>query len=405
MTTYLNPFTGQTISPSSVSYESLTISINTALQWPINGNSSTPASSIIDVIASTTGLQLQLPPALQVSSGQSVLVRNIGTNSFTTTDTSGNTIVVVASGIAEFIFLTDNTTLNGTWSSVVFGAGTSTANASALAGSGLTTLGLTLNQAYPVTGLTSNSTLASTNRAQFIVWNGGVGTLTLPVASSVSNNWFVIIRNNGTGILTINPVGTDTIDNNSNQQLQLTESLVLVSNGSGFNTFGYGQSIQFALTQLFKTITGGTVTLTSAEGSNIIQSYVGTLTSNCIVVLPSTVQLYSLNNSTTGSFTLTFRTVSLGAQTITITQGQTGFVVCDGTNVYSTVGSAASAPTLLTLNAGNVSTPSINYIGSLSTGIYLPASNTLGFSISGVLSAKLDSNGLVVANGILGGSF
>ena len=110
MTTYTNPFTGQTISPSSVSYEALTISANTILQWPINGNDNTPVSNIIDVTATVGSLLLELPPATQVSTGQSVLVRNVGAIAFTVTDTSGNTIVSVASGIAQFIFLTNNTT-------------------------------------------------------------------------------------------------------------------------------------------------------------------------------------------------------------------------------------------------------------------------------------------------------
>jgi hypothetical protein len=185
MTTYVNPFTGQTISPSSISYESLTMSVNTQLSWPINGNSttSTPVSSILDVTATVGGLRLELPPATQVSTGQSVLVRNIGTNSFTVTNDSGGTIVTVASGISQFIFLTDNSTVNGVWASVVFGAGTSSANASALAGYGLQASGLTLEQAYNVTSYFSNSTLSAANRAQFAVWAGGVGTFTLPSAA------------------------------------------------------------------------------------------------------------------------------------------------------------------------------------------------------------------------------
>ena len=137
-TSYINPFTGQTVSPSSVSYESLAITANTTLQWPINGNTGTPASSIIDVTATSsgtaTGWLLELPPAAQVSTGQSVIVRNTGSQLFTVTDNSGNTIVAVGSGIAEFIFLVDNSTVNGVWASVVFGAGTSSANAGALAG-------------------------------------------------------------------------------------------------------------------------------------------------------------------------------------------------------------------------------------------------------------------------------
>jgi hypothetical protein len=248
MTTYTNPFTGQTISPSSVSYESISISANTVLQWPINGNDNTPASSIIDCVATTSGLLLELPPATQVSTGQSVLVRNTGSNTFTVTDNSGNTIIAITSGIAQFIFLTSNTTVNGTWASVVFGAGTSSANASALAGYGLTPIGLTLNQAYNISNYYSNATLSATTRAQFVVWSSGVGALTLPSCTVVGNNWFSIIRNNGTGILTLTPTGTDTIDGNASQQLQLTESLVIVSNGStGFNTYAYGRSSNLPL--------------------------------------------------------------------------------------------------------------------------------------------------------------
>jgi hypothetical protein len=287
---------------------------------------------------------------------------------------------------------------------VVFGAGTSAANASALAGYGLTPIGLTLNQAYNVTNYYSNATLSATTRAQFVVWSSGVGALTLPSASVVGNNWFSIIRNNGTGILTFTPQGTDTIDGNASQQLQLTESLVIVSNGStGFNTYAYGRSSTFAFTQLVKTVTGGTTTLTSAEGANIIQEYYGVLTSNAIVVLPSTVQLYSLTNGTSGAYTLTFKTAGVGTTQV-VNQGQTAFVVSDGTNVYSTTSNAAASGTF-TANVGSVSAPSINFQGNTSTGFYLPTSNTIGFAVNGVQAGTWSSTGLYVANGISGGTF
>ena len=409
MTTYINPFTGQTVSPSSVSYESLALTANTELQWPINGNDNTPASSIIDVTATSsgtgTGWLLKLPPATQVSTGQSLIIRNVGAQLFTVTDNGGNTIVSIASGIADFIFLTDNTTVNGIWASVVFGAGTSNANAGALAGYGLTAIGLTLNQAYNVTNYYSNSTLGATSRAQFNVWSSGVGTFTIPSATSLGNNWFTIIRNGGTGVLTLTPSGTDTIDGNVNMQLQLTESVVLVSNGStGFNTYAYGRSNSFAFTQLAQVVTGGTLTLSSAQGSNIIQEYSGILTSNQIVVLPSTVQLYSLQNSTTGAFTLTFQTSGIGS-TVTVGQGQTAFVVCDGTNVYSTTTNTSSSFTSATLAPGSVGAPSLNFQGNTTTGLYLPASNQIGFAVNGAVGMTLSSTGLVVTNGISGGTF
>lgn len=357
MTAYTNPFTGQTISPASVSYEALTISTNTVLQWPVNGNDSTPVSNIIDVTATTTGLLLKLPPAQQVSTGQSVLVRNVGSNSFTVTDTSGNTIIAVASGIAEFIFLTDNTTLNGTWASVVFGAGTSSANASALAGYGLVASGLTLNQAYASTSYFSSATLPASVRAQLVLWASGVGTLTLPSAATVGANWFCMIRNSGSGILTLAPSGTDTIDGNVNQQLQPTESLVLVSTGLSWSTFGYGRSNTFAYTQLALSVTGGTLTLTAQQASNTIQEYAGTLTSNQIIIVPSTVQLYTFTNNTTGSYTFTIKTAVVGGATVTIAQGTSLVLICDGTNVYNAASGASSSVTSLTVGNGSLGVP------------------------------------------------
>jgi hypothetical protein len=409
MTTYTNPFTGQTISPSSVSYTTLSLTANTELEWPINGNDNTPASNIIDVTATSsataTGWLLELPPATQVSTGQALIVRNVGAQTFTVTDNSGNTIVAITSGVAQYIFLTNNSTVNGVWASVVFGAGTSSANAGALAGYGLLATGLTLNQAYNVTNYYSNSTLNATNRAQFNVWAGGVGAFTLPSATAIGNNWFTIIRNNGTGVLTLTPTGTDTIDGNVSQQLQLTESLVLVSNGStGFNTYAYGRSNSFAFTQLAQVVTGGTLTLSSAQGANIIQEYTGALVSNQIVVLPSTVQLYSLQNNTTGAYTLTFKTAGIGS-TVAVGQGQTALVVCDGTNVYSTTSNTSSSFTSATLAPGAVSAPSLNFLGNTTTGLYLPASNQIGFAVNGTNGMTLSSTGLAITNGISGGTF
>ena len=411
MTTYTNPFTGQTISPASVSYEALTISTDTVLQWPVNGNTSTPVSNIIDVTATTTGLLLELPPAQQVSTGQSVLVRNVGTNSFTVTDTSGNTIISIASGIAEYIFLTDNTTLNGTWASVVFGAGTSSANASALAGYGLVASGLTLNQAYASTSYFSSATLPDSLRAQLVLWESGVGALTLPSASTVGADWFCMVRNSGSGILTLTPAGTDTIDGNVNQQLQPTESLVIVSTGLSWSTFGYGRSNTFAYTQLSLSVTGGTLTLSATQAGNTIQEYAGTLASNQIVIVPSTVQLYTFTNNTTGAYTFTVRTAVVGGATVTVAQGTSLVLICDGTNVYNAASGSSSSVTSLTVGNGSLAVPSIKFSGDLNSGIYLPNTNQVGLVVNNIevgyyAAAGLTMAGTVVAlGGVAGGSF
>ena len=407
MTTYLNPYTGQTINPSQVGYEYIALTADTELQWPINGNTSDVVANIIEVSASADGFKLIMPPATQVSDGQSALIRNVGAHSFTVVkNTNLATIVTVASGVAEYIYVTNNSTIYGSWSAVTFGTGTSAANAADLAGYGLTAISTTLNQSYNLTSVYSNYTLTNGDRASFYVWQSGAGNLTLPSASSLGNNWFVMIRNNGTGILTVYPSGTDTIDNNSQAQLQLSESFVLVSNGtSGFNSFGYGQSSTFVFTQLNKYVTGGTVTLSVVEASSLIQEYSGVLTSNCTVILPPTVQLYSLQNKTTGSFTLTFKTTATGATTVTLPQGQTIIAVCDGTNVYNAQTSTSSTIVNLTIGNGSAASPSLSFSGDATTGLYLAATGQLGFSAAGSNGMTLSSTGLAVPNGIAGGTF
>lgn len=405
MTTYTNPYTGQTISPSQVSYESLTISVDTELQWPINGNTTDVVANIVEVTATVASLDLYMPPATQVSVGQSVLIRNVGINTFTVVDNSGNTIVSIASGIAEYIYVTDNTTIDGTWQTVTFGAGTSAANAATLAGLGLKAINTTLNTATPVTSFFSDYTLLTSDRASIYVWTGGAGTVTLPTSSSTGNNWFVVIKNNGTGILNVVPQGSDTIDGQVSAQLQIDESFVVVSSGSAYVSYAYGQSSTFFFTQLTKNVTGGTVTLTASEAANIIQEYQGTLLSNCTVILPPTVQLYSLKNSTTGAFTLTFSTGAVGATTVVLPQNQTIIAICDGTNVFNSQTSTSSFITALTIGNGSAAAPSLSFLGDAQTGLYLAATDQLGIASNGANVATFTPTGLLIPVGIGGGAF
>lgn len=405
MTSYVNPYTGSTISPSQVGYESLTISTDTTLQWPVNGNTTDVVANIIDVSASAANLKLVLPSATEVSTGQSVLIRNTGANSFTVTNTSLATVVTIASGIAQYIYLTNNTTQNGVWATVTFGAGVSQANAATLAGYGLTAINTTLNTSTQVVLRYSDYEFLPDDRSSIYVWSSGAGTLTLPSSSTVGASWFVIVKNDGTGILNIATNGSDTIDGNASAQLQIGESFVLCSSGSNYYSYAYGRSATFFFTQLTKNVTGGTVTLSSAEAANIIQEYQGVLTSNCIVILPPTVQLYSLQNNTTGSFTLTFKTSAVGASTVVLPQGQTIIAICDGTNVYNAQTSTSSIITALTIGNGSFTNPSLSFSGDPYTGLYLPATNQFGIAVDGANAATFKTDGLYVPAGVVGGAF
>jgi hypothetical protein len=236
-------------------------------------------------------------------------------------------------------------------------------------------------------------------------WTGGSGTLTLPSASSLGAGWNVIVKNDGSGILNIALTGTNTIDGNASAQLQIGESFVITCNGSNFFSYAYGRSATFFYTQLVKNVTGGTVTLTSAEAASTIQQYQGTLTSNCTIILPSTVQQYSFQNNTTGSFTLTFKTSAVGGTTVVLPQGQTVIAICDGTNVYNSQTSTSSYIAALTVGNGSAAAPSMSFQSDTTTGFYLAATGQIGFTVGGVNAGTLKSTGFLIPVGISAGAF
>jgi len=115
--------------------------------------------------------------------------------------------------------------------------------------------------------------------------------------------------------------------------------------------------------------------------------------------------LYSISNNTTGSYSLTFKTSSVGAGSVTLPQGQTIIAICDGTNVYNAQTSTSSFINALTLGNGSAAAPSLSFQGDATTGLYLAASHQLGFSVNGLNGATLTPTGLLVPVGINGGSF
>jgi len=404
MTTYVSPYTGQTINPSQVGFENLSISVDTYLEWPINGNTTNVVANILDVTATTNGLLLYMPPATQVSVGQSTLIRNIGAYDFTVVDISGNTIVVVVASTAQYVYVVSNTSINGSWQSLQFGAGTSAANAAALAGYGLKAVGTTLNTVMPPFSVSSNYAILASAQSQTVVWTSGAGTITLPSASSVDLGWFVTIKNDGTGTLNVTPIGSDTIDGDNNFQLQPSESFTLVSNLSSWISYGYGQSNLFVFTELVLNVTSGVYTLTASQAANLIQQYQGTLTGNVTVIVPPVVQFYAMSNNTTGSFTLTFSTGVSGGSTVQLNQNQSVILICDGTNVYNAQTATSSSFSTISIAAGSAAAPSLNFIGNTVTGLYQPTSNTLGISLNGNNVATFTETALLVPVGIAGGS-
>lgn len=410
MTTYNSPFTGNVIQPTDVSYASLTLTSDTQLFWPFDGNGTeTYAARIMEVTASPAGLELWMPPANQASVGQDALIRNIGGEDFDVMDYDGlNVIATIVAGEAQYIYITDNVDEQGTWGVIAYGIGSSGADASTLAGYGLLAIGQTLNQSQPVTTFASSYTALAADRSNTYVWTGGAGTLTLTLASTLGDNWFMFLRNSGTGALTVAGSSGNTINGSTSIILQPTDSAIIVCSGTTFYTVGLGKSTQFAFTQLSKAVLTGTYTLTASEASNVIQNYTGALTGNVTIVVPSTVQVYYIVNATTNAYTVTITTGS-GA-TAVLTTGSQATLVCDSVNLYNANTVLAGASTV-SLNNGSVGAPALNFASETTTGIYRAASGEFNHAILGVLRSTLSATGLAIVGtgnftgGVSGGTY
>lgn len=403
---YNSPFTGNVVQPTDVSYREITLSANLQLEWPINGTTTGDvAARIMEVSATTSGLRIDMPPANQASVGQDALFRNLGANTFTVADYDGNTIVSIAAGQARYIYITDNPDEAGTWGVISFGAGSSAVDAATLAGYGLKAISATLNQSHTITTFSSDYTAVAADRARVYVWDAGAGTLTLPTAASLGNDWFIMIRNGGTGSLAVTPTGT-LINGVASIDLQPADSCFVCCSGTAYFTVGLGKVSQFNFTQLTKTVTTGTVTLTSAEAANVVQKYIGTLSGAVTVEIPQTVQVYYITNQTVdpGPYDITFTTGVPGGATAVVPAGNQVILLCDSVNIYnaSTVAAGAS---VFSLSNGTVSNPSLNFAGETNTGMYRPGSGEIGFSILGSLAMQLTATGMTVPNGISGGAF
>ena len=267
MTVYNDVFGGGTIYPAEPTFLSLAFSSNVILQWPIEQavTGDDIAAKIINLHPTTTGLSVSFGDARQVSTGYTATFANREASTVTIKDQGGNTIMTVASGLVWTAYLTDNSTANGTWDTFQQGAGSSTANAAALAGAGLKAITTTLNtKMAPVTHST-DYVIVNADRATIQEWTGGVGDFTLPDASTVGSDWYAGIKNAGSGSVTVTPP-SGTVDGSATLVLATTESAFFYSDGTNFWTMGLGQEINSVFDFIQIDVSGtGDYTLSGAQ--------------------------------------------------------------------------------------------------------------------------------------------
>lgn len=360
---YSSVFGGGPIESSQVSYLALNPTGDVALQWPLE-TAPTPnlLATLVDVNSGVLAVTLTLPTAVEGSSGAQFMFNNLGAANVTVVDFDGGAVVTIVPGTAWVIYLFDNTTAAGGWRPLQLGALVSQAQAASLAGSGLVAIGNTLNGDMPTFTINTNTVLVNGNRAQVFRWTGGSGTFTLPASASVAVGWYVGLRNDGSGALTVTPSGGNTIDGGATLTVQPGDSCWIVCMAAGvMDTVGLGQSavVGFDYTTINVAGTGDYV-LSGSELNRIAYKFTGLLTGDRVIVVPDTVQQYWVRNGTTGAFAFHVRSNSQTPPGVAVAQNQALILYDDGANVVNADTSAGgiSIPVLVNQGGTGATTPS-----------------------------------------------
>jgi microcystin-dependent protein len=394
--TFVETFGGDNVNPAQLSFASYSPSADLTLSWPFEAlDDANPLAAKINVAPQAANLSVIFPDASVASEGQDALVKNTGAHTFSVKDASGNTIGTVASGEAWFFYLTDNSSVAGTWDSVEFGAGTSSASAASLAGAGLEASVTILNQNLPTSTKPSDYSPNSGDRATVLRGTGGVVTYTPDPCADLGDGWFVYVVNAGSGTLTWDPDSSETIDGAATKVFQPDESAIVFCDGSNFWTVGYGRAITSTVTGVSISAAGtGAMTLSAAEVAAQVQNYTGALTGNRIVNFGTGVGYWFVYNNTSGAFSLTLR-VNGGDAGAAVAQGSYSIVRSDGTNLdvafTATSGTVTSVGTGTGLTGGPVVTS-----GTISLANTAVTPGTYG-SASEALIATVDQQGRLTA--------
>jgi hypothetical protein len=377
---------GDPINPNPYTYSQISMTGNIILVWPSNTENATyTATNWID-ITSSAAYTVTMPAANEAGEGAEVAFYNYGSFTITINDSASGNITTVASGETKRVWIADNSTAAGSWRIANIGSGTTSADASMLAGYGILAQASLLSQSMPSLSYNTDSTLNAGTRAALVKWTGGAGTFTLTSPATLGSNWFTDINNAGSGILTIDGNGV-TIDSHATVDVSIGQGFTIATDGSNFFTSGKNPPVTTSYTLLTKAVGGSTdVTLTSAEAAYSIIYFTGVLTGNINVIVPVAVNEWVMFNNTTGAYTLTVKTPS--GSGVAITQATRRILNSDGTNVnYSDAvgtGTVTSISTGTGLSGGPITTSGTVSLANTAVvaGSYGSAGTTATFSVN-----------------------
>lgn len=396
---YANTFGGPNVSPTQLSYVSYEMDADLVVTWPfLTVPDVAVIASKMDLSANIGGLTLFMPAADLVSVGDDCLITNVGANDIAIVDVGGNALATITPGLAWLFYITDNSTPNGVWRAIQYGAGSSTAQAAALAGAGLRAAAAKLDQNLRTVGASIDVTLTTADRALVRENTGGAVTYYLPNAATAADGWFVYLINSGSGNLTLNAssVGS-TIDGASTKVFAPGENAIIFDNGATFHTVGYGRSLVNTTTLATINIaSGGTIMLTAVQRFAAIQNIVGTMPGDVILEYGTAAGFWFVKNNAfaSGGDTLTVRANGLDPGAV-LPENSLSVLRSDGTNLEIATTFPAGV-TLVNTTAGELTGGPITGTGTLGLASTAVTPGSYGAAAS-TLTATVDAKGRLTA--------
>jgi hypothetical protein len=369
---FYNPYSLYPTSPSQYGYLSIALTNDFIFAWPEN-NSDSQYIIAQQMYVNTTNVNNKFifPPANLVGTGRTFQIYNFGLLAFTVYDNSGAiSLATINPGQLYQCTVIDNSISAGIWKVLLLGTGSSGANADALSGYGLSSLtNSKINTNLPEIVITGAYTVQSSDRGSILSYIGGTNTMTLPLPV---DGFIVGVINNSKvgGLLTIQaPLGF-TINNSSNLILAPGDS-TFITGGINYNAIGIGR-LNFGTNSLLGLDVSASIniTLTSAQSSNNIIIFSGTLSKNINVYFsPVQVNKYDIYNNTIGGFSITVSI--LGGINTFILRDQERYAYFTDTSELYNVPSNSGAPTSATfwVSNSNSSLPNQVNLGELSNGL------------------------------------
>lgn len=198
-----------------------------------------------------------------------------------------------------------------------------TASINALAAAGVASSVLSKSSAYTVIGADKLAFIKCTSTF----------TLSLTAAATLGSGWFCFVRNDGTGVITIDPNAAELIDGFATKTLGPRETAMIFCDGTGFKTIGNMHL------PLVSAKSSGYTALTDDMGGMFNCTASLTLALTAAATLGNGWWCYVRNDSSSGVVTIdpdASETID-GFTTITLGPGAGCLIFCDGTG-FKTIG-------------------------------------------------------------------